>query len=140
MEHYLQMFRLIYMQIILRVREPLCLFITVHTIFWALEGDGPSQTKTFFWMIYTSSLTVSISKKFLAKHKPSVSWKDVIYYVPFFCKTNCFLWISYNFFFYSFNFSDFSYEILLLMNSFSLVLYTYNLNICRMWLMKTLLF
>ena len=69
----------------------------------------PSQPNPFSERFFTSSLPVSI---LLSKPEQSMLWKNVIYSVPFVCKSNCFLWINQsNFFFYSFHFSNFSYEI-----------------------------
>ena len=69
-------------------------------------------------------------------------WNDVIYYVPFLCESNCFLWVSQScFFLYFFLLLGFQlWDYLYLWIFILCTWYTYNLNISIMWLIKTLLF
>ena len=76
------------------------------------EKEIPFQHNPFFRKIFHIQFSCFYLKILLRKHKLFMLWNNVIYYVPFPCKINCFLWIrSSNFFLYSFYFSNFSYEL-----------------------------
>ena len=57
------------------------------------EQEIPSQPNPFFRKIFHMQFTCFYLKILLSKHKPFMLWNNVIYYVPFPCKSNCFLWI-----------------------------------------------
>ena len=55
------------------------------------EKEIPSQPNPFFRKIFHMQFPCSYLKILLSKHKPFMLWNNVIYHVPFPCKSNCFL-------------------------------------------------
>ena len=55
------------------------------------EKEIPSQPNLFSRKIFHMQFTSLYLKMLLSKHKPFVLWNNAIYYVPFPCKSNCFL-------------------------------------------------
>ena len=55
------------------------------------EKEIPSQPNPFFQKIFHIQFSCFYLKILLRKHKLFMLWNNVIYYVPFPCKINCFL-------------------------------------------------